>query len=292
MTATISPEVLRLAVAAADAYSPSALAAAVKADPAGALERADSGLGPEARRRVGETTDKLMSMGAGVLVLGLSDAYPRALTELPAPPPILFYLGNVDLLKTSAVGMCGSRSAGPSGIDAARSCGLAVAGEQLTIVSGYAAGVDTETHLAALDSGGSTIIVLAEGITHFRTKAAFKERMDLSRVLVLSQFPPRKTWDVGAAMIRNGIIAALGRALVVIEAGETGGTLDAGMQALGIGRPVLALRYETGPTPPGNQMLIEAGARPVASAGDLKRVIAALKDPTGRAYDQLAMTLT
>lgn len=290
--AAIDPEFLRLTVAAADAYSPSTLAAAIKADPAGALQRADSGLGPEASRRVAETTDRLMSMGAGVMVLGLSDAYPPALTELPAPPPILFYVGNADLLATSAVGMCGSRSASPAGIDAARSCGLAVAGEQLTIVSGYAAGVDTETHLAALDSGGSTIIVLAEGITHFRTKAAFKERMDLSRVLVLSQFPPRKTWDVGAAMIRNGIIAALGRALVVIEAGETGGTLDAGMQALAIGRPVLALKYESGPTPVGNQMLIDAGARPVASAGDLKRVIAALKDPTGRAFDQLAMTLT
>jgi DNA processing protein len=176
--------------------------------------------------------------------------------------------------------------------EAARSCGLAVAREGLTIVSGYAAGVDTETHLAALDSGGSTIIVLAEGIAHFWAKAAFKGRMDQSRVLVLSQFRPRRTWDVGAAMTRNGIIAALGRALVVIEAGETGGTLDAGMQALAIGRPVIALKYESGPTPAGNRKLIDAGARPVASAGDLKRVIASLKDPTGRAYDQLALTLT
>jgi DNA processing protein len=292
MSAMSAQELLPLAVAAIDALSPSVLVAGLKVDPAGTLERAARGLGPEAGRRVTDTTERLVAMEVGVLVNGLSDGYPTPLTDLPTPPAILFHLGNVELLKTSAVGMCGSRSVSPAGIEAARSCGLAVAGEGLTIVSGYAAGVDTETHLAALDSGGSTIIVLAEGITHFRTKAAFKERMDPSRVLVLSQFPPRRTWDVGAAMTRNGIIAALGRALVVIEAGETGGTLDAGMQALAIGRPVLALRYESGPTPAGNRMLIEAGARPVSSAGDLKRVIAALKDPTGKAFDQLALTLT
>ena len=285
-------ELLRLAVSTFEAISaPSAILASLEGGPVGGLERAAAGLDEEAARRVASTTDALVAMGAGVLVCGLG-AYPRALTELRTPPPILFYLGNVELLKTSAVGMCGSRSASPAGLEAARSCGLAVAGENLTIVSGYATGVDTQTHLAALDSGGSTIIVLAEGLTRFRVKAAFQGAMDLSRVLVLSQFAPRRSWDVGAAMTRNGTIAALGRALVVVEAREKGGTLDAGMQALAMGRPVLALEYQTGSTPPGNRLLIGAGAVAIATPGDLKRVVAALKDPTGRAYDQLALTLT
>jgi len=285
-------ELLRLAVSACEAVSaPSAILASLEGDPIRGLERTAVGLDEEAARRVASTTDALVAMGAGVLVYGLG-AYPRALTELRTPPPILFHLGNVELLKTSAVGMCGSRSASPAGLEAARSCGLAVAGANLTIVSGYATGVDTQTHLAALDSGGSTIIVLAEGLTRFRVKAAFRGAMDLSRVLVLSQFAPRRSWDVGAAMTRNGTIAALGRALVVVEAREKGGTLDAGMQALAIGRPVLALEYQTGPMPAGNRLLIEAGAVAIATPGDLKRVVAALKDPTGRAYDQLSLSLT
>ena len=62
-----------------------------------------------------------------------------------------------------------------------------------------------ETHLAALDAGGSTIIALAEGLMHFHVKRAFGGAFDPERVLVLSQFPPRETWNVGSAMTRNAV---------------------------------------------------------------------------------------
>ena len=46
-------------------------------------------------------------------------------------------------------------------------------------------------------------------------------------------------------MSRNGVIAGLSKALVVIEAGEKGGTLDAGLRAIQLGRPVIALQFES-----------------------------------------------
>jgi len=178
--------------------------------------------------------------GVGVIVLG-DPEYPDRLAETPTAPPLLFCWGNPALLRMPGVGMCGSRDVSERGLQAARTCGEAVARKGLTFISGYAKGVDTETHLAALGQGGRTIIVLAEGFVHFRQKKAFgREGLNAKHVLVLSQFAPSQSWTVGAAMTRNGVIAGLGQALVVIEAGETGGTLNAGMQAIRMGRPVLA----------------------------------------------------
>ena len=161
--------------------------------------------------------------------------------------------------------MCGSRNVAARGVEAARLCGEEVAKSGWHIISGYAKGVDTETHLAALRAGAGTVIVLAEGILHFRQKRVFNEvPFDDERVLVLSQFGPEVRWNVGAAMTRNAVIATLGEALVVVEAGATGGTLDAGKRALAMGKNVFALEFN-GETPAGNQILLGMGAKPLTS---------------------------
>lgn len=189
--------------------------------------------------------------------------------------PTLFCKGDLRLLTADGAGMCGSRKVSPLGLKAARACGEEVSDRGLTVVSGYAKGVDTATHLAALDRGGRTVIVLAEGINSFRVKREFRDSFDASRVLVVSQFRPDQPWATYAAMARNHVIFGLGKALVVIEAGETGGTLAAGRDALKRGRPVFALNFGE-ETPAGNRILIEAGAEPVTSRTEL-----------GNALDQL-----
>src|SRR5260221_4336100 len=92
--------------------------------------------------------------------------------------PILYCWGNLDLLNSDGVGMCGSRSATDLGLKAAVACGEEVSKRQLSVISGYAKGVDTATHLAALRTGGNTVIVLAEGFDHFRVKSVFREQFD------------------------------------------------------------------------------------------------------------------
>jgi DNA processing protein len=285
---TLDGERLRRAIGVFEVHrTPGRVVAALQQDP-GVLEDEIRDLDPEVVRRIDATTVHYAERN--VVALFWDDpAYPRALSDLPHPPPVLFAMGDLAILRRSAVGMCGSRHASPIGLEAARACGLAVAKAGLTVISGYATGVDTATHIAALDAEGQTVVVLAEGFNHFRVKATFHDRMD--RVLVLSQFPPNRPWDVGAAMTRNGTIAALGRALVVIEAKESGGTLDAGLQGLAIGRPVLALEFESGPTPMGNRLLIEKGAIPISTAAQLQREVSAIADPVARSDEQLALTL-
>ena len=184
--------------------------------------------------------------------------------------PIIFYLGDLRLAERPGIGVCGSRAVSELGIKAARNCGGEVSRRGMVVISGYAKGVDTEAHLAALRSGGSTVIVLAEGFDHFRVKRVFARDIDPRRVLVLSQFPPSQPWQAHAAMARNALIFGLGCALVVIEAGAKGGTLAAGEGALRIGRPLLVLDFGHD-SPEGNQLLIKRGGRPMTSVQRLAR---------------------
>lgn len=250
-------------------------------------------LPPSTRERLDEQIDELLARDVDVL-LATEPGYPATL-RARSGPPLLFTMGDQELLHTRGVGMCGSRHVTDAGLAAARVCGTRVAEEGLTIVSGYAKGVDTETHLAALREGGGTVIVLAEGILSFRVKRTFQREgfsLDSGHAVVVSQFPPLQRWNVGAAMSRNQIIAGLGDALIVIEAGETGGTLDAGKKALEMGQPVIALEF-TGGTPPGNEILFRLGAHRAATPGQLAAVLHALADlPPGAPSGQLALTGT
>jgi DNA processing protein len=252
------------------------------------LKKRWSDLPQEERQRIKASAFDLADQGTDVLILG-DPQYPARLLSLKSPPPLLFYSGDPGLLDVSGVGMCGSRHASPRGLEAARVCGEEVVRQGSVVISGYAKGVDTETHLAALGAGGKTVIVLAEGIQHFRPKRAFREvGLDPKRVLVLSQFAPTQRWTVGAAMTRNSVIIGLGQALVVIEAGETGGTLNAGLQAFQIGRPVLALDFTTG-APTGNRILFEKGAIRIHSRSELGAVLRNIAASDRKPNDQLRL---
>lgn len=219
----------------------------------------------------------LEDRGVSAIFLG-DDEFPELLSSIPRPPGILFVWGNIGVLQESGIGMCGSRDVSEAGLAAASACGSEVARLGLAVFSGYAKGVDTATHIAALESDGHTAIVLAEGILNFRIKRVFDHvPLDEEHAVAISQFAPTQKWTVGGAMARNSVISGLSQALVVIEAGEKGGTLDAGLQALKLGRPVIALEFASTETPPGNLILLEKGARPVRTRQELGRVLEDLR---------------
>lgn len=234
------------------------------------------GLSDQQRAELADLQSKLEDRGVGLLLQG-DEKYPSRLLDTDTAPPFLFFWGNLKLLEERGIGMCGSRNVSERGLEAARICGELVARSGWHVVSGYARGVDTETHRAALAAGAGTVIVLAEGILNFRRKRVFADvPFDEERVLVLSQFRPGQKWTVGGAMTRNAVIAALGEALVVVEAGDKGGTLDAGIRGLRAGQVVFALNF-SGESPPGNKKLVKRGARAVTSRRQLAEQIARLQ---------------
>jgi DNA processing protein len=217
--------------------------------------------------QVEETAERLIDQEVAAVLLA-DDGYPPVLATSRNAPPALFVKGSREILSRSGVGTCGSRHASEESLRAARACSEVVASRGFNLVSGYARGVDMVTHVGALATGGTTTIVLAEGIERFRIRRGeFAENWDPSRCVVVSQFSPTQPWSAGGAMTRNAVISGLSKALVVVEAGETGGTLAAGLHALERGQPVLVLQLYGAPA--GNQLLVSKGATPVGSREEL-----------------------
>lgn len=211
-----------------------------------------------------DVSDRLEELGEhGVKVSVQGDpSYPSRLYLLGGDAPLfLMIMGNISLLEVKGVGFCGSRKASEQGIGAALDLASQLGERGINVVSGYAAGVDTAVHLAALRSGGTTTIVLPLGISHFRLKNDLQAPWDWERVVVVSEFPARLPWQARNAMKRNATICALSDALVVVEAGSTGGTLAAGNTGIELGLPVFAIQYEEmDRIAPGNTKLMGKGA--------------------------------
>jgi DNA processing protein len=236
---------------------------------------------PECRERVRRHWDELITHNVRVLSIIDSD-YPEGLRNAlgESAPVLLLCLGNLELLKYVSVGFCGSREASEKGIATARDSATLLANNKINIVSGFAAGVDMNAHRAALAAGGTTTVVLAEGILRFRVKKDIRDLWDASRTLVVSEFGPNRPWSVSHAMQRNKTICGLSRAMVLIEARSTGGSIEAGRDCLKMGFPLFAAVYEGSPeSATGNEELLRSGAKRLmkSRSKDLPNIIPILE---------------
>lgn len=274
--------------------TPATILRMLRVDGPTAIDAAWAELTGDDRARLSAFGDQLTDAGIRVGLFG-EDSYPAVLSGLKAPPPVLFFAGNRELLERRAVGICGSRAASAQGLEAARALARSLANEGQVTVAGNAVGVDAEAQGTAIAAGGGVVTVLPEGISHFRFRTGTDQsEPSADQLLVVSQFPPEQPWTVGGAMTRNALIAALSTALVVIEAGERGGTLAAGEAALRLGRPVIALEFGGG-TPVGNALLIQKGARSAKTPRELRAWLdeaASRRDtPRDLTVEQLPLTI-
>lgn len=167
----------------------------------------------------------------------LDDCYPWDLSEIYDAPVLLFYKGNLDLLKFPKVAVVGSRACSKQG---AKSVEKVIQGleNELVIVSGLAKGIDT----AALQNGGKTIAVIGTGLDVFYPKAN-KRLQDYigNDHLVLSEYGPGEQPLKFHFPARNRIIAGLCRGVIVAEAKVRSGSLITCERAMEEGRDVFAI---------------------------------------------------
>lgn len=204
--------------------------------------------------------------------------YPSALFDLHDAPPLIFGRGEIDLLDRPAVAIVGTRACTEYGADVARSIADALSKAGVVVVSGLAYGVDRHAHEAALDAGGHTVAVIGCGIdvVYPHQHQRLHDRIGRDGLLV-SEFMPGEPALPHHFPRRNRIIAALSRAVVVVEAPARSGALITADHALDLGREVFAVPGPIGRrTSDGTNALIRDGATVVTTPADIVEFVASL----------------
>jgi DNA processing protein len=222
--------------------------------------------------RLFESGERAPSTGAwrkrGIRAVPMtSPDYPPALRNLADPPPLLFLKGRPALLQGPAVAIVGARRATEGGRDIAQALGRILGSAGITVVSGMARGIDGAAHRGALQAGGDTLAVLGAGLEVVYPRlhgSLFKEVG--KRGLLLSEFLPWEAARPHHFPKRNRVIAALARAIVVVEAGERSGAFITVDHGLDLGREILAVPGSLrNPQARGTNALIRDGARLLTS---------------------------
>jgi DNA processing protein len=183
----------------------------------------------------------------GVRVHGAGE-YPEKLRDAAYPVERFYYQGWWDLVESRSVAIVGTRKPTAEGLARTRKLVRHLVKDGFTIVSGLASGIDTEAHNTAISEGGRTIAVIGTPLTHNYPKdnASLQQKI-AENFFVISQVPVRRYEKQDYRLNRlffperNVTMSALTEATIIVEAGETSGTLIQARAALRQGRKLFIL---------------------------------------------------
>jgi len=158
-------------------------------------------------------------------------------------PARLYAAGDHGILQAGPrVSVIGSRKASPTGLSHAGQIAETLVARGMVIVSGLAEGIDTVAHQAALSRGGKTIAVLGTPLDQCypAQNRQLQDRI-MREQLAISQFAPGSVVGKGNFPMRNRTMALISHASIIVEAGDTSGSLHQGWEALRLGRPLVIL---------------------------------------------------
>ena len=153
----------------------------------------------------------------------------------------VFYDGKIKMpFKQDRVSVIGSRNASKHGLDRAKAISKLLAENDVTVVSGLARGIDTEAHTIAIDCMGSTVAVLGTPLNKtYPSENAELQTYIMENHMAISQYPVGHATTPKDFAIRNRIMALISDATVIVEAGESSGSLYHGWESIRLGRPLL-----------------------------------------------------
>lgn len=195
-----------------------------------------------------------------------SPRYPAPLRMLFDPPVGLYLRGEAatwdQVCSMPRVTIVGTRTPTAYGLAAAAALAAAFADAGVAVFSGLAYGVDARAHEMTLASDGMTVAVLGSGPD---VPYPMRHRHLMSRVIksgaVISELPPGTRAAPWLFPLRNRILAALGDAVIVVQAGEKSGATITADRALELGREVFAVPGTIlGESHIGTNRLIQQGA--------------------------------
>ena len=245
--------------------SPSELrAAGIEERPAREIVAARSRISPDAE------IERLTQSGVKALTWNDPD-YPSRLKEIPDPPPVLYYKGTLLPSDERSVAVVGTRGPTTYGREAAAALVADLSRIGITITSGLARGIDGIAHRVALDNGGRTIAVLANGldIVYPREHTQLFQRIQ-TQGAVVSEHPLGVRPDSRSFPRRNRLISGMSLGVLVIEAPESSGARWTVYHALEQDREVFCVPGSIfAPTSQFTNRMIQEGAKLVSNYTDV-----------------------
>lgn len=204
----------------------------------------------EAYETATKALEKLHKSGVfhfGVRINKAGD-YPAKLRHARYPVELLYYQGTWELSEMRGLAVVGSRNPSEGGIQRAARLARELVERNFAVVSGLAAGIDTAAHTAALDAGGRTIAVIGTPLGESYPKENAELQAHIAKDhLLISQVPVLRyaTQPFQSKRYyfpeRNATMSALTEGTIIVEAGETSGTLTQARAALYQGRKLFIL---------------------------------------------------
>ncbi len=177
---------------------------------------------------------KISTLGPEQLLGPINDA------EKKYAPPRLFTAGPMEVpLPRPRAAIIGSRRASAKALNVTAEIARKLVKQRVVIVSGLAEGIDTAAHTAAIEAGGRTIAVLGTPLDRvYPQKNSKLQEEIMANHLAVSQFPVGHHTKPKDFVLRNLTMALISNTSVIVEAGETSGSLHQGWEALRLGRPL------------------------------------------------------
>ena len=202
----------------------------------------------------------------------LDDHYPEAIAGDREVPPVLFYKGDLSVLRRRCVGIIGTRTASLSGCNFARSLGRDLSANGVAVVSGLARGIDVHAHRGAFDDpAGTPVAVVVSGLdVIYPPEHGLDWDEVVGRGVLLSESPPGTAPETHRFPLRNRIIAALSGVLVVVESRARGGSMITVREAMKRDITVMAVPGSPhSPVSDGTNALLKDGCAPVTDVVDV-----------------------
>ncbi|MGH9971175.1 MAG: DNA-processing protein DprA [Pyrinomonadaceae bacterium] len=206
-------------------------------------EAVDSIIARDQEQKAEAEIENVRKLGADLLILD-DGVYPSLLREIFDPPITLYVKGAwEECLDQPCIAIVGSRRCSTYGQNAALMLGRDLAQRGVTVISGFARGIDAAAHRGALEGGGRTVAVLGTGINQVypRDHKKLADEILGRGGAALTQFPLGTPPVSENFPYRNRIISGLSLGVVVIEAAENSGSLITARLAIEQNREVFAV---------------------------------------------------
>jgi DNA processing protein len=174
--------------------------------------------------------------------------YPRKLRDARHPIELLYYQGEWEISETRCVAVVGSREPSDDGYKRAARIARELVERDFTVVSGLAKGIDTAALTSAMEAEGRIAAVIGTplGVYYPKENKSLQDKI-ANEHLLISQVPvlrySRQAVPQNRLFFpeRNATMSALTEGTIIVEAGDTSGTLTQARAALHQGRKLFIL---------------------------------------------------